>query len=338
MPVHPSPFAEMGFPGFVQFDVPASQSLFTNRNIFQVRANSCNLNLSQDIDRPLQAKSPGYPFSYPYQDRVVYTIKPEVIEGSISFPVVMSDVLCDQDGIMDLWNLAIQRTTQERLRPFDINIKYTASQQAYKFSKCYLNSFKFSVAQGGPINVNVDVYGSKRDKQLDNIHRKPATNSRIATWADAVVELEGPWGTVDGKFVRDFNASVSNGCERFYAAGGTGFKVRDITPKLRDIDGSIKVIGKQLECATLADYAKNNPSNCSSRSSLVFGYDILCSSTPQGCQHTNREFRITLPNIVVTPEEVQLTNEIFETEFKWYCLPSNIPLGIVSDYQTSLSL
>jgi hypothetical protein len=315
-----NPAAYMGFVGYAQFEIPAGQGLFgTTRKNCQARFSSCNLKLKQEIERPQQAKSPAFPYSSPYFDKMIHIVQPEIIEGSLEYNVVLGDGT--ENPSIDLWNLAVERDYQERLRPFDVLIRYIQPLQTFKYKNCYINSFRFSAKESGTISISIDVWAKDRIDSSTST-RKLRPNARIALWENVDVALRGPFGTIDGRYIRELNVSVGNNLERFFTAGDRLMKVRDIMPKLREVEATIKLLGRN---ENLARYSRDNPKHAASACELTFGWSDPCglAETP----FNSNDFSATLPNVVYMIEDMELRNDVFETTVKCYSLPADKSLS-----------
>jgi hypothetical protein len=321
----PVPSADMGFPGFVQFEMPGqtdalvlSQSTGTlsQRGRTQIRASACNLQLKQDIEAPKQAKSPAFPFSSPYMDKMVHIVKPEIIEGNIEYPVSLSDAASPEefDPTVDLWNISVDRTYQERLRSFNTYVKYSAPESTFKYKDCFVNSFSISCEQQDIMKINVNLWAKNREK-TSFTGRKFPLNSRVVDWHDIFCNLRGQFGVVEGRWLRSFRINVSNNLQRFYTAGSNLLKAQDITPQLRDISGDIILMGRHT---WLAEHARNNAEHCSTDSSIEVGYSSPCTEI-----FAANGFELVIPNVLFYVEEIQISNDIFESKVRWMSLPAD---------------
>ena len=312
------PSAPMGFVGYCQFLMSGTSTAFPNR--YQVRATGCDLRLSQAIAKP-EITDIRY-------DRNVYTVMPEEIGGTISFPVVLYDAatrIQTKDLTAALYEAATLRNYQGRLSSFDVAVKYSHSDAEYIYQKCYVNTFKFSVEQGSTIDIGVDVIGKYRIE--DSFSPKTVHNSRIATWNDVIVRAAGEVN-IPGRYLRRFEANINNNIERIYTANGK-LQAQDLTPRQRDVDGTFTVMGRYPQ---LARYSRDNPARCIEESYLEFGYAAPCSvcDSDGGCSHSSGGFAARLPNIVYEVEEISSTNDVLETVVKWHSIPTNHNLAALN--------
>lgn len=306
MPLSP-PLASMGFVGYVRVG--------TGSSAVQVRARSADIRLSQAIEKPDVVDGRF--------DRTVYQLMPKIVEGSIEFPSIMESVGAGEDPTTRLYRLAAKRNFpgDGKLTSEPIAISYTNRDASFLFNDCIINQFRWSVEQQDVVSVNVDVIGLEREattwEPMIESNRYFPQQSRIVTWNDAVVEVTeaNDAFNYDGRYVRSFEMTLNNNAERYYTLNGRLFP-QDIAPRKRDIEGSITFMGRLPE---LAEQAQTNEDRCSEIGKVKFGYQLtnaLCSGT----------FLVTLPNCVFEIEELQLTNDIFETTVNWHCLPNVLDL------------
>lgn len=344
-----NPLAQMGFVGYVQFDLPGITGITdvtvpdpnaqAGRYKRQARVTSCSLQLKQDADRLNQAKSPAFPYSSPYFDRMLYTMKPETIDGDIEYPLIAYDATIPAlnfenfDPTPDLWNMAVRRNYQERLNSFDTLVKYSNFDKAFRYKDCLVNDFTFSVRERDVIKVKVNLWAKSRSQvayyeDVDSTRHVPVM-SRILTWADAIMSIYGQFGIIDGRYIRTFEAKVNNNLERFFTAGASVLQVRDIMPKLRNIEGSMTLWGRH---PPLAQYSRDNPTHCTEEAMIDFGYYARCTkcigTENPTCVHGSSQVVMKAYNVVFLIEELNLTNDLFETVVKWYSLPADKDLTI----------
>lgn len=309
------PQANIGFVGFAELDFSnrSSQNSVNitpeNDNLFRVRATSCDLKLTQEI-----SKQNVYDIFY---DRNVHQIKPEIIEGSLEY---IPHTMCDKNDTLDktvrLFERAIFRDYYGRLTPFDAVINHTLKDACFRYSDCYINSIKYSVAQGDAIKIAFEVYGMEKKEVYNPDLRNFPNNRRLLTWADARVFINHPDYSFGGERIRSFTANISNNLERFYTGGGPNIlKPKDITAKVRDIEGTMSLMGRQWD---FARYSWSNSSHRVETSVIEFGYRPIV-----GNQHY---FRVVIPNVVFAIEEIALSNDIVESVIKWSSFPANNPI------------
>jgi len=292
-PFPDNPRAFMGFVGFVEI------------NGFIVRATSADINVTQEITKPDVVDS--------RYDRSVYQLGPQLVDGSISFPVVYES--SGGTTLFEvLYKLAVQRDANGELSPFDINVKYAAST-AFKYVGCVVNTWKFSVAQSDVVTCDFDIVGLAREAgALTTPTSEQVGTTRIVTWNDANVAIATTGGgTVGGEHIRTFDCNINNDVERFYSLN-TVLAPQHISPRKRDITGSMTVMGRH---DSLASTALANELNCTESSTIDFGY--VTNSTGEGCSDST--FAVTLPNVVFEIETMSLTNDIFESTVAYHSLP-----------------
>lgn len=319
-----TPPAYMGFVGYAKFDFPANDVI--------VRATTADVALSQDITRN-DVMDGRF-------DRTVYQVGPYVVEGSVEFPAIM-----ERGGRTDptarLWRAAAARDTtgdrQGRLKAdnaFNLDIRYTTQFAEFSYKDCIVDEFNFSVEQSDLVNINTSIIGRTREKKsIGGITRSTPgypQNSRVVTWNDAIVEILDRGGggpNVTGEYIRTFDMTLANNASRFYTLNGQLFP-QDIAVQKRDISGSMTLMGRH---EGLGDHARTNAQRCHEESAIKFGYRLNrgdCNST----------FVVTMPNIVFQIEELELTNDLFETTINWHALPDEIDLTSSSILETAGSV
>ena len=289
------PYASLGFVGFVQFE--------TNPT-FGVRATSCDLKLSQAIEKPEVVTGKF--------DRTVYKLGPKEVGGAVAFPAVLETVGGGTTQIMDkLWELAVFRSEDGRLTDFDAAVKYTASNATFRFEDCMINSFKWSVTQGDLVNVETDIIGRKRNLITLSPPTYDTRNTRAATWADVDITVAlSTGGTMTGEWIRSFESTINNNVERFYTCNGE-LNPQDIAPKMREITGSMTLMGRN---PVMGQFAEDNQNRCNEDNSIRFGYQVtnnLCNATwfKKFC------------GVVFEIETMSLSNDIVESSINWHALP-----------------
>ena len=288
-------FASMGYVGYVKF----GNSL--------VRATSCDIKASQNIELPnlIDAKT----------DKTTYQLQPIEVGGSVAFPAVLED---GSATTKMLWNLAVQRGVSDgRLSkvPDEINVRYN-SGSVYRYIDCYIDTYAFSVAQSGMVELTAGVKGRKRGTftyEAPN-YFYGFRNSRVVTWNDAVVTFTGGV-TVNTDEIRNFSFNLNNNCQVFFTLGGgqDGLFARDVVPTKREFTGSVTIMGLNQ---TLADRAFSNVNRCTEDNVITWGYTVGGSMT--GC---SGDFRVQMTGTVFQIEEIAITNELLETTVNYKVLP-----------------
>lgn len=287
------PRAYMGFVGYVKILG------------YTVRATSADVNLTQEITKPDVVDS--------RYDRSVYQLGPQLVDGSISFPVVYEAGIGGTTLFEVLYNLAVNRDAIGELGRFDVEVKY-ASNVGFKYTKCVINTWKFSVAQSDVVTCDFDIIGEARETgTLSNPSEGDVSTTRIVTWNDAFVNMSLAGGTVESQNIRTFDCSIANDVERFYSLNGV-LAPQALAARKRDVTGSLTVMGRH---DVLAGAALANEINCTESSTIDFGY--ITNSTGEGC--TGSTFSVTLPNCVFEIETLSLTNDIFESTVAYHSLP-----------------
>jgi hypothetical protein len=306
-----TPPAQMGFTGFFQVEIDgiASSTFSRGTSTFQPRLASCNLKLQQAVNFPNNVTSAF--------DRMVATFQTEIIEGDIEYNIIAPQG--GNDPTPHLWDLAANRNYYGRLNPCQAYVKYANNDTIFKYVDCFIDKFSFQVRESGKLKVNANMIGMDR-KQIFTLNHQEVNNTRELTWADAVVTLFTSDFQVGGEYIRHFDASVSNNCQRYFTGGNKGLKVRDISPRVRDIEGTIGIMGRHID---LANYSINNPNRYKNVASINFGYETNCGRVDEAI------WTAKIPGVVYMIEELNLSNEIFETIVKWKSAPAD---GVLSRY------
>lgn len=287
------PRAYMGFVGYVKILG------------YTVRATSADVNLTQEITKPDVVDS--------RYDRSVYQLGPQLVDGSISFPVVYES--SGGTTLFEvLYNLAVNRDGIGVLGEFDVEVKY-ASNVGFKYTKCVVNTWKFSVAQSDVVTCDFDIIGEAREAgTLENPSEGEVSTTRIVTWNDAFVNLALTGGQeVLSRHIRTFDCNITNDVERFYSLNGV-LAPQALAARKRDITGSITIMGRS---DALAGAALANEVNCTESSGITFGY--VTGGIGNEC--VGSTFSVTLPNCVFEIETLSLTNDIFESTVAYHSLP-----------------
>jgi len=317
-----TPPVPMGYIGYCQFDVGNISNGLIGQNtshLYQARVTSCDLKLSQEVNKPNV-----YDIFY---DRNVIQYLPEKIEGSIEYPVVINDTVRGEDPTETLWNLTARRNYYGRLDPFNILVKHSNINSTFRFLDCYVNTFNFNVKAEDIIRINVNIFGKSRE--FYNFQRKSIPNGKIATWDNAIVALRTPQFSVGGEYIRQFEVTVNNSLERYYTSSGRRIlQVKDISPRNRDIDGKVVLMGRH---PNLAQYSLDNPARCYEYSVVEFGYQSYCvGCSTSACAIDIDGFLAKIPNVVFRIEEISLADDIFETAIDWTSLPADNEISTIS--------
>lgn len=318
--------AQLGFVGYVRIaDIDRV-----------VRATSCDIRMSQSIEKPTIVDGKF--------DKTVYQLGPREVGGTLAFPAVYEDGSAVTEY---LWKAAIQRNiSQGRLtnRINDLIVKYS-SGSIYSYTDCLIDTFEFSVAQSDVVNVSCGIFGIDRGypsqtasdvaKDFYNLN-----NTRIVTWNDAVVRFlvntGGNSTVVSGSEIRNFTATVNNNSQRYYTLNSR-LTAQDIAATKRDITGNMTVMGRNNALANAAaGDGVGNEFRCTELSQIDFGYcvgnksnlnstgDISCNASSNlGC---NGNFLVHMEGVVFEIEEIAIGNELLETTVNYHVLPG-IPIG-----------
>jgi hypothetical protein len=332
-----NPRAYMGFAGFVkigsnviggtpnQINGNSDGAGLIDYNPYTIRATSADINLTQEITKPDVVDS--------RYDRSVYQLGPQLVDGSISFPVVYEVPTNNTLTLFEvLYRLAVTRDDNGGISPFDMEVRYDLSGNAdFVYTGCIVNTWKFAVAQSDVVTCDFDIIGVGRKPatiepptRSDTLCTGSSTGStdsfgatRIVTWNDARVEMQGGrLGAtgVGGQFVRTFECNINNDAERFYSLN-TVLAPQHVAPRKRDVTGSMTLIGR---VPLLSDTARTNELHCTESSTIKFGYRT--ESGGEGCSDST--FNVILPNVVFEIETMSLVNDIFESTVNWHSLPA----------------
>ena len=319
------PAGLMGFTGVCQLEFG---SVNNGTSILQPRVTSCDLSLKQGIVLP-NVTNPSF-------GRMVFNVQPEIIEGTIEYPIVVSQKDNNVDATPSLWNYATIRDYNGRLSTINVYTKAANYGANFKYTGCVVNTFGFSTRQEDKaIKVSAGLMGMDR-QELPSISVIHIRNARAAVWGDAVVGLYTPEVSVSGSYIRSFSIEVNNNCERFYTGGGDSpLKVQDICAKNFDVGGTIMILGRHVG---LSNYSIDNPKHYLETSYLEFGYSILCQTN--GCDPNtfgqltpnsySSQWKAQVPGVLFQIEEIALTNNVFETVVKWSSAPADNPLPTFS--------
>ena len=300
MPISP-PWASLGFVGYVIFEGAGSSG-----SPIHVRATSCDLKLTQTVEKPDVVDSK--------YDKTVYQLGPKEVGGSVAFPAVHEDT---ETSIQAMWRRAVRRDANGRLSDMNVVVKYADYNAIFRYGGCIVDTFEFNVAQGDVVNVTTGIIGINREAAADRVIEYGFRNSRIVTWNDATVQIGNTAGILDddipSSHIREFTATLNNNSDRFYTLNGR-LEPQDVAATKRDIDGSVVVMGRH---PSLGNLAITNETRCTERSFIRFGYSLQTGE----CVGS---WFIKLPGCVFEVEEIALTNELFETTINWHALTGAI--------------
>ncbi|MEQ9716110.1 MAG: phage tail tube protein [Candidatus Asgardarchaeum sp.] len=335
-----APPAYMGFVGFVRVLGGIIQGNSDGISAIQhgnylIRATTADINLTQEITKPDVVDS--------RYDRTVYQLGPKLVDGTVAFPAVYEVPTGEDYTLFEiLYRYAVTRTNAGVLSPFDIDVKYAASnslphnESEFRYTGCIVNTWQFAVSQSDVVTCSVDVIGVNRETigAMDAPARSADSDgsdacegsstsetatigtTRIITWNDARVELSGGRLTapIGGQYVRSFEANINNDAERYYTLN-TKLFAQAIAPRKREITGNVVLMGRH---PILGNVALSNEDNCTESAKVKFGFTT--EGTGEGCSAAT--FGVTLPNCVFEIEEMSLTNDIFESTVNWHALPA----------------
>jgi len=299
-PVLGNPPASMGFVGFIRFNISGLNQL--------IRANSCDVALSQAIDAP-DVIDGRY-------DRTIYSLQPFEVGGSVEFPAIYGTGASCASPAGILLGFTTYRTPVGKLIDFDIDVKYSGQASTdFAYPDCIVDTWSFTGTQSEQTTCNVGLIGTKRDPSALTIDSDETPVTRSINWNDLFINIEVPsidGGIIQGQYVRSFTVEINNNAIRIYTLNNSLYP-QDISPTKRDITGSIVFMGRQ---AVVSQRALENVTRCSENSTIQFGYSI---SSPGCCGDLN----VTFPNIVFQIEEIALTNDLLETTVNWRSLPDS---------------
>lgn len=327
-------FASMGWVGFVNLDWQG------NNNPQFLRVTSSTLNLKQDItpEDVLDGRI----------DKTVYRLGPKLVEGDLGLPLVadidsasvnplagcptISDINNATTSTLmnNLWLWATQRSSMGRIF-YDkarIFIRY-ANHACALYDRAMVNRMSVSVTEQQPINVTMGVIGLSRSMATDPVNdpqyfiKDFLSPARVLTWND--VTVNGFRGCSSGQplfysnQVRDFNFEINNNIERYYTLNGDLFPT-DLNARKREVTGSLKLLGRNYELATLAE---SNQERFTEKNSIDFQIYIGNSTYDPGTSTFQARtgvpiFDKTFTSVVFQIEEMSLNpNDVFETTVNW---------------------
>lgn len=255
-----------------------------------VRATSCDIRNTQAINKP--------PCADGTVDNPVYHLGPMEVGGSIGFPAT-----CDGGGVSvmsNLWEKAKTRSGGGGFSDsnrFDVVVRY-ADGVSFTYKDCVVETFEFSVVQSGIVEVKVNLNGNTRDTGNNSNSSYIDKNNRILTWNDVTVSVGG----ATSKEIRSFSCVLANNVKRHYSLDGTLEPVL-ITPTKRDITGKVSVIGRS---SAISDRAFDNKNKCLADQTISFSVSSFSVEFDKMC--------------MFEMEEIQITNDLFETTVNYHVL------------------
>lgn len=296
----PVPQAALGFVGFVKISTGSKE--------FGIRATSCDLKLSQAIEKP-DVVSGRF-------DKTVYKLGPKQVEGSIAFPATLetSSTGLTAQLMDDIWSLGVYRGSDGRLDSFTSKVKYAAENASFEFDGCMVNTLKWSVTQQDLVNIDFNVVAKSRTAQTVSSPTYAHRNTRAVTWADVFFNIylgSGGGGIIEGEWVRSFDITINNNVERFYTCNGL-LSPQDVAPKQRDITGTLTIMGRNYHLGIYSD--ERNQENCFADGYIKFGYEI----TNQNCRAA---FKKKICGVIFEIETMSLRNDLIESTVNYHCLP-----------------
>ena len=299
-----TPPAYMGFIGYVRIESGVT---------YGIRCTTCDLKLTQAIDKPDVVSSRF--------DKTVYKLGPKEVGGSIEFPAVMDPSgggIGSVDVVPQTWLAAITRGADGRMNKVldHVKVKYTSDNASFIFNYCLVDQFRFTVAQGEMVTIGLDIIGKNREyigtdpTYLTDTELGGQRNARALTWNDVYIKITLPDGhSFTGEWIRNFEVTVNNNIERFYTLNGC-LSPQDIAAKLRDLGGSMTVMGRNPNLGHYAD--KLNETECYANGSVHFGYYV------SKCQ---ANWGVNLPGVIYEIEQMGLKNDLMESTVNWHSLP-----------------
>lgn len=308
-----NPPVSMGFIGFVRYEFPAEDVV--------IRARTANVRLSQSIERPDVIDGRF--------DRSVYQLGPKIVEGSVEYPAIM-ERSPRTDPTARLYLAGIERELDGdrvgRLKAsniFNLGIRYSSTATEFRYRDCIINTWSFRAENAGGVDISSDIIGRTREQAViapltDPANTQFPTQARVVTWNDVIINVEGGGGApnINGAFIRDFEATMNNDAERYYVFNGILFP-QDIAARKRDLTGRLTLLGRH---EGLAEHALTNEQRCFEESRIQFGYSLERDE----CESI---FLATWPNVIFEIEELELTNDIFETQVNFHVAPNDTDLA-----------
>ena len=300
------PPAYMGYIGYVRI---------TSGTTFGIRCTSCDLALSQAIEKPEVVSSR---FDY-----TVYRLGPKEVGGTIAFPAVM-DPSGGGAGSVDvvpvIWLATIQRNNDGRMQNVltPVKVKYTSDNATFNFHNCKVNSFTFTATHSEMVTIDLDIFGTRREYlgsgggYLSDAELGGERNARALTWNDVYTKItldDGSYFT--GEYIRSFTFTVNNNLERFYTLNGC-LNPQDIAAKLRSMEGTLDIMGRHPE---LGYNAEQNEARCYANGSVHFGYYVSTCAANWGA---------LIPGVVYEIETMGLSNDLMQSTVNFHALPGGI--------------
>lgn len=269
-----------------------------------IRATSCDLKVSQKIDKPEVVDGTI--------DRTVYQLGPMEVGGGVAFPAVF-ELNGSGTAMSTLWDSALQRADSGAFAQIDgflVTVRYSAVTGFY-YNNCVVDSYEWSVTQSGTVDIKLNLIGLTRDpiEEAERFSSYNSPNTRIITWNDVAIKVGAGSGLADNADIRSFSCTVANNVKRYYSLN------QELTPSLltptkRDISGKISIMGRSF----LSDSAASNETRCQTDQTIGFrlGAGAACKGS----------FEVLFPEICIFEyEEIAITNELFETTLNYHVLP-----------------
>jgi hypothetical protein len=209
---------------------------------------------------------------------------------------------------------ALVRNSGGQLSPIQVDVKYTSENAEYTYENCILNTYKFHIAQSDVVTISSEVFGTDRVPFVGNdfLSAGDTPQTRPIQWNDVFVSvIIGGNAVATGIVVRSFDFNINNNAERYYTLNGSLYP-QAIAPRKRDLTGTVVFMGRITD---ISDRAYTNSIRCVEDSSVNFGFNIVTGNC-------GASLNVTLPNVVFQPEEIALTNDLFETTMQYRSLPS----------------
>jgi hypothetical protein len=260
----------------------------------------------------------------------------------------------------NLWCWATSRDSYGRPAHHNVKLEVRyANHAAFTFDRALVNTFSLSVRAQEEIKLDIGLWARSRTPTMENPVAGPAldgTNgqisdflapARVFTWNDisinAVCGCDNDAGLAANDLlfsssqVREFSMEVNNNAERYYTLNGTLYPA-DINVRKREITGTLKLMGLSERMRMLAEtnqrrFTEKNrlrialyvgDDTADDPNELVEGNyrlrDWLGSDTAPTTAIWATQFVGTVFNI----EEMELTNDLFETTINWHALASDI--------------
>lgn len=264
----------------------------------------------------------------------------------------------------NIWCWATGRGPRGRIlkNNVSIDVRY-ANHAAFTFDRALVNSLTMNIEKEQEIKMDMQLWArSRAPSGLDEV-AVPANSgstyqiddflspARILTWNDATINAVTGCDTsaLGAAFtaifvssqVRSFTMDINNNAERIYTLNGTLYPA-DINVKKREIGGSIALLGlseklrklsetnqerftekNRLRIALYIGNDRYDPTTGGTFSRDWFGDNANPAAAGINGSIWYKEFAGTVFEI----EEMEMTNDIYETKIKWHGLASDVPEG-----------